>query len=305
MDEHWQFLKEFSLKADTHGVSRYIEIHGEGNSNSSPCIPDDPKSIKDTQSRKWCWVINNYKIHQIQHIKDKLAKHKYVFQQEIGEENGTPHLQGYVEAKSPIKFSTLKKIIEGGHLMKAKGDIRANWEYCTKEDTRDPNGHTYCNFAEPYVEKPTVLDSTKLYKWQKDIEDQFKLPNDEVDPRKINWIYDEKGNLGKTSFAKYCSFHNLATLLRNGKANDIASMILLQEKTCRDFIFDFTRSTEGCISYQTLESVKDGIIISTKYEGGRKLITTPIIYVFANFYPDENKMSMDRWNVIDAETLLK
>lgn len=53
-----------------------------------------------------------------------------------------------------------------------------------------------------------------------------------------------------------------------------------------------------------MEEIKDGIIISTKYEGGKKLITTPHLFVFANFLPREGAFSMDRLKIIDLSAYI-
>ena len=51
---------------------------------------------------------------------------------EIGE-SGTPHLQGYIQFSSPTSFNTIKHHIPQGHIEKAKGNARQNFEYCSKQ----------------------------------------------------------------------------------------------------------------------------------------------------------------------------
>jgi len=47
-----------------------------------------------------------------------------------------------------------------------------------------------------------------------------------------------------------------------------------------------------------LESIKNGLIVNTKYETGSKLFNSPHIIVFSNMSPDVSAMSMDRWKII-------
>lgn len=58
---------------------------------------------------------------------------KFVFGKEVGEE-GTPHLQGYLEAKNSVDFDSLKRAFPMIHWEKAKGSKQANLCYCTKEN---------------------------------------------------------------------------------------------------------------------------------------------------------------------------
>ena len=55
------------------------------------------------------------------------------------------------------------------------------------------------------------------------------------------------------------------------------------------------------MSYSAIESLKDGLLFSGKYEGGVKLFPPPHVVIFANFLPDMTKLSIDRW---DIHTLL-
>lgn len=52
---------------------------------------------------------------------------------EVGEECGTPHLQGYAEFKNARGFAAIKKMLPGAHIEKAQGDGVQNRDYCTKD----------------------------------------------------------------------------------------------------------------------------------------------------------------------------
>lgn len=56
---------------------------------------------------------------------------------------------------------------------------------------------------------------------------------------------------------------------------------------------------ENYVSYEAIESVKDGIFFSGKYESGMTIFNQPHIICFANFAPDIGKMSSDRWKIFE------
>ena len=55
-------------------------------------------------SKHWCFTLNNYSMDDIKVLKntDSSIVPRYVFQEEIGEE-GTPHLQGYINFNKKVR----------------------------------------------------------------------------------------------------------------------------------------------------------------------------------------------------------
>ena len=51
------------------------------------------------------------------------------------------------------------------------------------------------------------------------------------------------------------------------------------------------------MSYEAFENLKDMIFYSGKYEGGMICGNCPHLFIFSNFHPDCEKMSVDRWNI--------
>lgn len=99
---------------------------------------DKPK--KDTQSRSWILVINNYDEHGIspqkfEEILSNIPSMRYwCYSLECGSENQTPHIQGFMVTKSPIRFSTLhNKFNKVAHLEQAKGSPQENRDYVLKQ----------------------------------------------------------------------------------------------------------------------------------------------------------------------------
>ena len=95
------------------------------------------KSQKDTQSRKWQVTINNPTEKGYTHIrlKEILSEMKsliyWCMSDEVGE-NETYHTHLYLQGRSGIRFSTLKKRFEGAHFEMARGTAQQNMEYVSK-----------------------------------------------------------------------------------------------------------------------------------------------------------------------------
>lgn len=83
-------------------------------------------------SRNWCFTINNPTNNELQ-FNDNVRF--CVWQKERGTE-GTEHLQGYIELRSPRRLSYLKSLFERGHFETRKGTRQQAIDYCKKEDSR-------------------------------------------------------------------------------------------------------------------------------------------------------------------------
>lgn len=95
--------------------------------------------MTEKQSRNWCFTLNNYTPEEEEKLKGELAHVKYiVFQRERGHEDGTAHLQGYLELDRGMRLSFLKKINERAHWEIRRGSQEDAIKYCKKEDTREP-----------------------------------------------------------------------------------------------------------------------------------------------------------------------
>ena len=126
----------------------------------------------------------------------------------------------------------------------------------------------------------------------------YKLLEPEANDRTINWIWESKGNIGKTAFTRFLGIKKNAVIIQKGKYADIMNHVF-NSKKMKIFIIDVPRSSGNNVSYNAIESIKSGIIFNSKYETGQKFINPPHIIVFANSAPDTSKLSEDRWNIID------
>lgn len=232
----------------------------------------------------------------------------WIFGKEEGEE-GTPHLQGYVRFKNHVRFTTIKNALPRAHIEKAKGSDEQNYVYCSKE------GQFETNMAKPpkRTTKAEMLQQVRqLYQdvewkpWQSELLD---IISGETSPRKIYWIYDKCGNVGKTYLTKFLCLEP-STVMCQGKATDIFHMAakMTDENILPTlFICDIPRTlqdqngTYKFVSWSALEAVKNGLIASGKYEGAQLNFPYPKVICFANEKPCYDKLSKDRWQVAEIK----
>lgn len=238
--------------------------------------------------RKWCFTINNPSEEDKKAIESLNCKH--IYQLEKGEQM-TQHYQGFLEFKNPISFSSMKKKLNRAHLEKCN-NTEASKKYCQKTEGRIL-GPWIKGYAEP------VKTITKFRPWQEEI---IKMISEKPDDRTIHWFFDEIGGQGKTCLAKYLCL-NYNCVYATGKSSDIKYLLhsLFENDESRKnsliVIFDLTRSIENYVSYQAIEEVKNGIFMNTKYECKQHIFNSPWVLVFANFEPDYERLSADRWKV--------
>jgi hypothetical protein len=167
--------------------------------------------------------------------------------------------------------------------------VKASIEYCTKYETRSGRIYSYG------IEIPEKLDIENPYGWQLDI---MAILKNTPDKRTIHWFWEPKGNVGKTTLCKYLVVKHDALML-NGKSADMYHMLAKYPNKRKLVICDIPRSSVGYINYGAIESIKNGLIFSGKYEGAQLVFNCPHVIVFANEPPDRSQCSADRWNVVE------
>lgn len=88
---------------------------------------------KQIQARNWCFTINNFSdiYEPFDFVPDDSA---CIWQHEIGEKEGTPHLQGYIEFAKVQSLSSVKKLHSTAHWETRKGTQEQNIKYCADPD---------------------------------------------------------------------------------------------------------------------------------------------------------------------------
>lgn len=182
---------------------------------------------------------------------------------------------------------------------------RIHWEKCRNV----PAAIEYCQKTEGRLEatrfkgifpsRPKcAINEGNLRQWQVLLEEKIiKPPND----RTIMWYWEEIGNFGKTQFSKYLCLKYDA-LLVSGKAADMKYAVIKHIEEKGDpylIIIDVPRGGKDYISYTGIEELKNGIFFSGKYESGQAIFASPHILVFSNEAPNKEKLSADRWDIVE------
>lgn len=250
----------------------------------------------------------------------------------------TPHLQGFVIFNSNQRFNAAKALLSPrAHLEVARGTSKQASDYCKKENDYEEFGtlpdspgkrndlEEFRDWIKTQPSRPTAADVAEnfpsiyvryrsnamsmvdlLYPkpvlvvgefrdWQRILHDNLQeLPDD----RTVRFIVDEEGGKGKSWFVKYyMSNHEKETQrLSVGKRDDLAYVIDVSKSI---FLFDIPRTQLEYLQYNILESLKDQMIFSPKYESVSKVIPHKVhVTVFCNEEPDLTKMSTDRYIII-------
>lgn len=257
---------------------------------------DMDKKVKKIRSRSWIFVWNNYDEKNVDTLVSyfKLRGILYVFQEETGA-NGTPHLQGVIKFKNAVCMSFQKELSNVIHWERCRSWPKST-KYCSKLESR--TGKIYYNVHGLIPEKAVYdkLTDVEPYDWQKKIIDLIQTKPDD---RSIYWYYDVNGGIGKTILCKHLVLKYDAIVV-GGRMQDALFMIAKRKELGKPItvvIFDVNRS--GNISYNAIESIKNGLCFAPKYESSMLVFDCPHVIVMSNSEPDYDKLSKDRWIVED------
>lgn len=315
----------------------------------------------------YCFTLNNWTPMERQQILDIRPQVQYLcLAEEVGEQ-GTPHLQGYLQLNAQVKYTTMQRWAGWNrvHFETSRGTDQENYNYIhgpyTKNGKNKPENPTFTERGErqsmgrpgarsdlsavkksiseglSYEEVCEIhfdeaakynrfikeqiglrdankqLDSLReafacssLKPWQQDLLETLEHP---ADPRQILWIWDQQGNQGKSWMARYLVAMKEACYMTYGRKADLAYIFCKNPKPIA--IFNLSRTTAPTEEtenskkhfldgiYSLAEDLKDGIMVSTKYDSDTKIFPTPHVVFFANFEPDRSKWSEDRYKVIN------
>lgn len=225
----------------------------------------------------------NIEAEQLYDILKPVCKEFY-YQLEKGE-NGFIHYQGCISLKNKEYMPTVKN-------MMGRNDVHLEGVRCWSASKN------YCGKAETKVLGPWshstvwIQTITDLYPWQEHVVDMIK--EDCSNDRKIHWFYDNEGCKGKSALSKYLYVRYNATVVNNGAFSDLAYSLPDNPKIV---VFNLPRSLEKKVNYSAIEAIKDGMIFSGKYESKTKVFNSPHVLIMANFMPNLEALSKDRWMI--------
>lgn len=283
-------------------------------------------------AKHWCFTLNNY-TDEDEPTQLPIGSSFYIAGREVGA-SGTRHLQGFISFVKRQTLSGARKVHPTAHWEVAR-DIAASIAYCGKDDRSPisfgvpPKGERsrsdlsafkqsvesglhdldkirtehsgvyarYPRFCIEYLNQHRTKPEVPMYNlfgWQSDL--QSELTGD-PDDRSIIFICDSVGNCGKSYFAnRYIQeFGSDAVVLEPGKKQDLAHIYATLPKFPRVVFYDCPRSKVEHMSYDFLEALKNGRMITSKYESRMIFFPVPHVVVFMNEVPDTTKLSSDRY----------
>lgn len=272
------------------------------------------KEKREPRYTDWCFTCNNPPRSPSSVVSVLTSLNAaFCFQLETGD-SGTPHYQGVVRFRVKRAFSTVVKktaaALPGAHWERCKA-LASAIAYCQKPEGR---------VAGPWIGRPVsgavagpkqealfrlVQAPTDRYEearaspWQKDLLQTLSLP---PDSRTVHWFYETVGGVGKSCMARHLVGFAWAgrAIIVSGRAADIRHRFISfagENGAPALVIVDIPRVSKGHFSVAAIEDIKNGIISSSKYEGGQLVFDPPHVVVFSNDPPPWSAMSLDRWNV--------
>lgn len=150
-------------------------------------------------------------------------------------------------------------------------------------------------------QKPTRdMLEVELRPWQQELKTIIETPTE----REIIWTLGTIGNEGKTWFQDYLAgLYGYARVVRLDlklKTSNVLHVLSKRPLSSTDiFLFNERRAMNNEIcNYTILESIKDGIAVSSKYNSNILQFKIPnVVVVFANRLPNTKELSKDRWKI--------
>lgn len=138
-------------------------------------------------------------------------------------------------------------------------------------------------------------DLPEEYPWQDKIVKRYE-PEAPTFNADIHWYYDEEGQIGKTMTGRFLVMKQGFYILSGGKEK---MRHLAAKHPARGYIFNITRDEEDKLSYAGLEQVSDQMFADTfgSEMSGMIVRRGAHVVVFANFSPNYEKLSRQRWKV--------
>lgn len=219
---------------------------------------------------------------------------KWCFQEEECPDTGNHHFQGRISLKEKRRPTEIPKNSLKFHFSQTSNTNKNNDFYACKELTRIA-GPWKDTDDKVYITKQSILfNSFELRKYQVKIKEMCQ----EFDMRKIDIIYDSRGNMGKSIFAEHLEGLGLIEEIPPYRLmDDIFQWVYGRPKKPAYFI-DLPRGMKkdklGEL-YSGIEIIKNGVAYDKRYSAKKVRFDRPRIFVFTNILPCLDLMSRDRW----------
>lgn len=257
---------------------------------------------------------SDFTVGGIKEILTKISK-KWVFQLEESD-TGYKHYQGRYSLIKKRRPNECKKLIKdlGFELFNynepSSTNDHKNTFYVMKEDTRIDGPWQDTDEVKVETEQLRQFLNYELRPYQKEILNW----GNEFDMRRIDLIYDKRGNLGKSIFSEYLEYIDMAEEIPPYRLmDDIFQWVCARPKK-KMYLIDMPRGMKkdklGDL-YAGIEVIKNGVAFDKRYTAKKIRFNRPRIVVFTNTLPILSLMSQDRWNLtfvdknFDLQTLTK
>lgn len=260
-----------------------------------------PRKKQESPAVRWALTYFNHPADwrsSVVPLIDRVAK-AYVIGLETCPTTKRLHLQGYVEfigaCNKGFRMTALKEMFDKSiHWEKAKKNAYVNAKYCSKD------GDFVCKNLNIKEMTLATIDWDILKPWQRAISALFAASEDPRFGRNIYWFWEPHGNLGKSILSAHLVDHRGAIMV-GGRRSDalcaVATFVKTKGHGPRMVIFDIPRANHAGVSYAAIESIKNGLFFSGKYESGMVRFNRPHIAVFSNYPPVPGDLSHDRWKI--------
>lgn len=264
------------------------------------------KSSKTQRLRRWAFTkwLTEEEVSNTQESVNELKQclkqgtRRWVFQLEKGEESQKLHFQGRVSFKESLtKSEALKRFkpLKGKQVhLSVESAEEASTFYCMKDDRVEG----------PWSDKDRKMIAhwdVEYNDFQKDIMERLAVQG----PRKILFVVDKNGGIGKTTLAMNLHLRNLAVRVPPMDSfQDIMSFLIdfVDRDNKKILIIDIPRAmrTNWRVICQSVEEIKNGFFWDKRYRGRTLEIPPPPVLVFSNTCPplDQDYLTLNRWDIL-------
>jgi len=164
----------------------------------------------------------------------------------------------------------------------------------------------YPRYVEQYIRDHMPRPEVPMHvptPWQQEL---LTLLKGDISDRKIICCIDPKGEAGKSWFCDYYEkmFEN-SYLCNPGKHTDMVYAFYSTCSSPRVIFIDVSMSRQDkdnrlILPYEFMEHAKNGRMTNTKYTSETFYFKRPHVVLFANQFPDEDKMAQNRFIFVDC-----
>lgn len=262
-----------------------------------------PLPTSSRKSRNWCFTLNNPTPAEVEHLRaiDRARVRYVLYGEEVGE-SGTPHFQGFVIFKNPVRMRTVKKHVgDRTHLEPMKGNLRQNYVYCTKDGKFHELGERPmfeeekgAKEKERHLEVIRLAEQGKFEEIKQNHPDKYlrykrqieSIRNDEIAARELptldpsvrmQWYYGPSGT-GKSRKARTENPH---AFMKAG------NKWWCGYKTQETVIFEDVDVRDSAWVIRFMKIWADIYPFQAEFKGGAMMIRPKMFIVTSNYHPKE------------------